>query len=114
MGRTLLAVAAICAAAFSAPSEGEAQTRGLGRLIGSITSDAGAPLEGAVVRITVADGAIEGRTDGNGRWTVVGVGKGQFTVEFSKDGFETKRVKLTVERESMQPAPIKISLKKSA
>jgi hypothetical protein len=91
-----------------------AQSRGLGRLNGTVTSEGGEPIAGAVVKVTFGSDELEGKSDSTGKWAVAGIGKGQFTAEFSKDGFETKRVKLVVEKEVMQSEPIKISLKKSA
>jgi hypothetical protein len=90
-----------------------AQMRGLGRLNGTITSEAGEPLAGVVVKVVAGSDELEGRSDTSGKWAVSGVGKGKFTAEFSKDGFETKRVNLVVEKEVMQSEPIKVSLKKS-
>ena len=55
-----------------------------------------------------------GKSDGTGKWAVSGLGKGQFFAEFSKAGFETKRVRLVIEKESMSSEPIKIALKKAA
>jgi hypothetical protein len=89
-----------------------AQTRGLGRLNGTVTSEAGEPIAGAVVKVVAGSDELEGKSDNSGRWAVSGVGKGKFTAEFSKDGFETKRINLVVEKEVMQSEPIKVSLKK--
>jgi hypothetical protein len=90
-----------------------AQTRGLGRLNGTITSEAGEPIAGVVVKVAVGSDELEGKSDTSGKWAVSGVGKGKFTAEFIKDGFETKRVNLVLEKEVMQSEPIKVSLKKS-
>ncbi|HEU4693339.1 MAG TPA: carboxypeptidase-like regulatory domain-containing protein [Vicinamibacterales bacterium] len=92
---------------------GSAQSRGLGRISGTISSEAGEPLVGAAVKIEIGSDALEGKSDGAGKWAVSGLGKGQFVAEFSKDGFETKRVRLVIEKESMSSDPIKIALKKS-
>lgn len=89
-----------------------AQTRGLGRLNGTITSEAGEPLAGVVVKVVAGPDELEGKSDNSGKWAVSGVGKGKFTAEFSKDGFETKRINLVVEKEVMQSEPIKVSMKK--
>jgi hypothetical protein len=110
----LAVVSGIAALAVLSGQHVAAQSRGLGRLNGTITSEAGEPLAGVVVKVAFGSDELEGKSDNSGKWVVSGIGKGQFTAEFSKDGFETKRIKLVVEREVMQSEPIKISLKKVA
>lgn len=90
-----------------------AQSRGLGRISGTVSSESGDPIVGAAVKIAIGSDALESKSDGAGKWAVSGLGKGQFFAEFSKDGFETKRVRLVIEKESMSSDPIKIALKKS-
>ena len=91
-----------------------AQSRGLGRINGTVTSEAGEPIVGVSVKVEIGNDALEGKSDNSGKWAVSGLGKGQFFAEFSKTGFETKRVRLLIEKETMSSEPIKISLKKSA
>jgi hypothetical protein len=115
MRKTRYAVACgITALALWSGQHVTAQSRGLGRLNGTITSESGEPLAGVVVKVSAGSDELEGKSDNSGKWAVAGIGKGQFTAEFSKDGFETKRIKLVVEREVMQSEPIKVSLKKVA
>jgi hypothetical protein len=90
-----------------------AQTRGLGRLNGTITSDSGEPVPGVVVKVAAGGDELEGKSDNSGKWAISGVGKGKFTAEFTKDGFETKKINLVIEKEVMQSEPIKVSMKKS-
>jgi hypothetical protein len=90
-----------------------AQSRGLGRISGTVSSESGDPIVGAAVKIEIGSDALESKSDGAGKWAVSGLGRGQFFAEFSKDGFETKRVRLVIEKESLSSDPIKIALKKS-
>jgi carboxypeptidase family protein len=90
-----------------------AQSRGLGRISGTVSSESGEPIAGAAVKVEIGADALEGKSDGSGKWAVSGLGKGQFFMEISKDGFETKRVRLVIEKESMSSDPIKVALKKS-
>lgn len=106
-------IVGIAAAAVLSGQQATAQTRGLGRLNGTVTSEAGEPIPGAVVKVVIGGDELEGKSDNSGRWAVSGIGKGKFTAEFSKDGFETKRVNLVVEKEVMQSEPIKVSMKKT-
>jgi hypothetical protein len=97
----------------SGPSE--AQMRGLGRINGTAVDDAGEPVADVVIRIGFTDGSkLEGKSDGKGNWAVAGLGKGEFPVSFTKDGFETKRVKVVIEKELSKTQPIKITMKKGA
>ena len=90
-----------------------AQSRGLGRISGTVSSESGEPIVGAFVKVEVGSDALQSKSDGSGKWAISGLGKGQFFAEFSKDGFETKRVRLLIEKESMASEAIKIALKKS-
>src|SRR5687767_6942915 len=109
---TVLALVALVAVSGGRAT---AQSRGLGSLNGSVTSDAGEPVGGVLVKLPMPDGsAIEAKTDNSGKWNVNGVGKGEFHMVIYKEGFTTKTVKLVVEKESMRPEPIKIMLKKGA
>jgi hypothetical protein len=112
--RVIVTLGVIALVAVLTAHHASAQARGLGRLNGTIMSEAGEPIVGAVIKVEIGSDALEGKSDNAGKWAVMGLGKGQFVAEFSKAGFETKRVRLVVEKESLQPEPIKIALKKSA
>lgn len=108
----LTALAALAVIAAAAPGA-RAQSRGLGTLNGVITSEQGQPVESASVKVYLSGGdAIETKTNDSGKWNLIGVGKGEFQVEFIKDGFATKRVKVVVDKEAMRTEPIKTAMKK--
>jgi hypothetical protein len=109
--------AALAIAAFVAMSGGHAaaQSRGLGALAGTVTSEGGEPLGGVLVKLPLPDGsALEAKTDDSGKWNVNGVGKGEFHMVLYKDGWAAKTVKLIVEKETMRPEPVKIVLSKKS
>jgi len=115
MQRTIAAVALVGAIALtSVPAT--AQTRGLGVLAGTVTSeDGGEPVAGVLVKVPMKDGsAVEAKTDDSGKWNMSGIGKGEFHMIVYKEGWAAKTVKLVVEKETMRPEPIKISIKKGA
>src|SRR5215211_9243802 len=115
MQRTIAAVALVGAIALtSVPAT--AQTRGLGVLAGMITAeDGGAPVGGVLVKVPMKDGsAVEAKTDDSGKWNMSGIGKGEFHMIVYKEGWAAKTVRLVVEKETMRPEPIKISIKKGA
>jgi hypothetical protein len=93
---------------------GSAQTRGMGRINGVVTESDGATAVGdvAVKTTTSAGTPIEGKTDPKGGWMLPGIGKGVWTVEFSKTGYVVLKAKVTVEQESLRSEPIKLTLKK--
>ncbi len=108
VGFTLAAVVTLSGAAA-------AQSRGLGLLNGTVTSEAGEPVPGVTVKLPLADGsAVEVKTNDSGKWVLSGVGKGEFLMQVYKEGYAAKTVKVIVEKETMRPEPIKISIKKGA
>jgi hypothetical protein len=92
-----------------------AQTRGLGVLNGTVTSEAGEPVSGVLIKLPLSDGnSVEAKTDDSGKWIVSGIGKGEFHMVVYKEGWAAKTVKVVVEKETMRPEPIKITIKKGA
>jgi hypothetical protein len=91
-----------------------AQARGMGRFAGVVVDDSGAPVEG--VQITAkhdsSTGVMELKSDAKGSWTVAGIGKGVWMVEFRKPGFAPKAAKVILERELDKVPAIKLELKK--
>ncbi len=112
--RWALTVAGVALLATLTTQGVTAQSRGLGRINGTVLSESGEPIAGATVKVEIGSDALEGKSDSSGKWAVSGLGKGQFFAEFSKSGYETKRVRLMVEKETINSDPIKIALKKSA
>ena len=92
-----------------------AQARGMGRVTGVVVDDGGAPVAAVEIKTATAAGAvIECQSDANGKWTLTGIGRGEWIVTFTKSGFTTKRIKAIVEREIDRSEPIKITLNKGA
>jgi hypothetical protein len=105
---------AVAIVAVSA-SAGLAQSRGLGRVTGVVLDDSGAPVANVEIKTTTLGGnAIQCQSDAKGKWTLGGVGRGEWIVSFTKAGFETKRIKAIIEREIDRSEPVKITLKKGA
>jgi hypothetical protein len=93
----------------------DAQMRGIGRINGFVVDDGGAPIEGVTVRTATSGGdLIEAQTDAKGKWTLPGIGRGEWLVTALKPGFTAKRLKVVVEREIDRTQDIKITLPKSA
>jgi hypothetical protein len=113
--KTLGWVAVVLGLLVIATDAPQAQMRGLGRINGTVLDDTGAPVGDAVIKIGFTDGTkIEGKSDAKGNWALAGLGRGEFPVSFEKNGFETKRVKVVIEKELAKTQPIKITMKKGA
>lgn len=104
-----------CAAAvLLMGSAGLAQSRGLGRFAGVVVDETGAPVEGVKVtaKHETTGGAMEFSSDDKGSWTVAGVGKGVWVVEFRKPGYAPKAAKVILETELARVPAIKMEMKK--
>lgn len=93
----------------------QAQIRGLGRINGVVEDDGGAPVQDVVVKVGFRDGSkVERKSDASGNWEIAGLGRGEFPVSFEKPGFQTKSVKVVIEKELARTQPITITMKKGA
>jgi len=109
-----LRLVVLCAAVMCLATAASAQTRGMGRLQGVVLDESGNAVADVIVRTaTSAGNLIETTTDASGKWTLGGVGKGEWLVTFLKPGFGPKRLRATVERELERTDPIKITMAKS-
>ena len=92
--------------------------RGSGRVGGFVLDDAsGQPLEGVVVKATLATsgnrGPDQGKSKKNGEWAVGGVSRGDWAIDFSKEGYEPRSISVQISEGSRIP-PMEIRLKKKA
>ncbi|MGI8946799.1 MAG: tetratricopeptide repeat protein [Ornithinimicrobium sp.] len=92
--------------------------RGMGRVGGFVLDEeTGQPLEGVVVKATLPTagdrGPGETKSKKNGEWAVGGVARGEWAVDFSKDGYETRRISIGITEMGRIP-PMEIKLKKKA
>lgn len=112
MGRVLLMGLVIVGLASGVAN---AQSRGMGRLTGVVVDDSGTPVADVAVKTATSNGAaIDCVSDASGKWTLTGIGRGEWIVSFTKSGFSTKRIKAIVEREIDRSELIKITLNKGA
>lgn len=109
-----MAAAFVCAVYLSS-ADLVAQQRGLGAVTGVVSSEAGEPVSGASVKFVLPNGeTIDGKSDSLGKWRVGGLGRGEWKVMFSAEGFATRVMKFMVERETLNGGePVKIVLKKA-
>ncbi|MDQ3489042.1 MAG: tetratricopeptide repeat protein [Acidobacteriota bacterium] len=91
--------------------------RGSGRVGGFVLDDAtGQPIEGVVVKATLPTSGNRGPGDSkskkNGEWAVGGVSRGEWALDFSKDGYETRSITIGITETGRIP-PMEVRLKKS-
>jgi len=112
------AIGLVCAAALlaSTPIDVGAQMRGLGRIAGKVTDEAGAPLGGVSIRAKLAgySGEIESTSDDSGAWAVSGLARGEWDVSFEKPGYVPRRAKVTLPVELARVPPVNIALRKAS
>ena len=87
---TALSVAALLALSLSAPLEAQ-DWSGRGRLNGSVTDEAGKPIEGANIKLRHEDvpenGPADLKTDKKGKWSYLGLLGGNWTVTVTAEGY---------------------------
>lgn len=93
----LLITAAICAFAVNAGAATLAAQPSTGTVTGVIVDDSGAPVAAAMVTLTTGSGAgSEVQTGANGRFSIVDVPPGRFTLTVTARGFAAQRLAGTV------------------
>lgn len=85
---------------------------GRGRLQGMIKDPEGQPVEGAKITLTLNDkGPAPILTDKKGRWSMLGLATGNWTIVIEKEGFKTSEGAAKVISEGVGPTtPIQITL----
>jgi tetratricopeptide (TPR) repeat protein len=114
-----IAVASVIAAMLAAgPAVGLAQEwRGMGRVAGKVVDESGQPLEGVTIKAALPSagngGPGELKTNKKGEWAIGGISRGNWSLDFAKQGYETKSVSVSISEASRIP-PMTIELKKAA
>ena len=91
--------------------------RGMGRVGGKVVDEeTGKPLDGVAVKgmlPTSGNRGPESKSNSKGEWAVGGVASGNWAIDFSKDGYETKSITIQISESGRIP-PMEIKLKKKA
>jgi predicted Zn-dependent protease len=92
-----------------------AQSRGQGHMAGVVKDDSGHPVEGVAVKAMKAGekDVFTDKTNKKGEWAINGIGSGQWNLDFSKDGYETRQMTVPFSEVSRIP-PMNIAIKKAA
>ena len=102
---------------LAAPTAVAAQDwRGVGRIQGVVTDEAGQPIEGATLKAQCADrgGGTTITSDKKGQWVLGGVVGCNWAFDISAPGYETRQIAIRLPGESARLAPVKVPLKKGA
>jgi hypothetical protein len=112
MKKLILAALVVAAAASSA----DAQIRGMGRIRGTVVDEGGSPLSDVVVtaKLSGRTGDIGAKSDNKGVWTVGGMARGEWQVDFEKAGYTDRHAKVTLEVEIARVPAIAVTMKKGA
>jgi tetratricopeptide (TPR) repeat protein len=108
----LLAVYASLALAASALAQ---DWKGMGRLEGRVTDEAGAPLVEATVKLELPErgGGAAVRTDRKGRWVLGGIAAGTWNIDVEAEGFTSRRLSVRLPSEASRLAPIEVKLNRA-
>ncbi len=95
-----LILSTLCVSLWLVGTAAAQEWRGQGRLAGKVTDESGAPLEGVVIRATLPAsgnrGPGEQKTNAKGDWSLGGIARGTWALDFVKEGYETRSVSVPV------------------
>jgi tetratricopeptide (TPR) repeat protein len=79
--------------------------KGKGRLGGTVTDEAGQPLEGVTVKLfhAAANGGLTVTTDKNGKWLAAWIRSGSWDVDFAKVGYAPKKISANISESKKNP-----------
>jgi tetratricopeptide (TPR) repeat protein len=91
--------------------------RGMGRVAGKVVDEGGRPVEGVTVKAVLPSagnaGPGEQKTNKKGEWALGGIARGEWALDFSKEGFQTQSISVSISEVSRIP-PMTVALKKAA
>jgi predicted Zn-dependent protease len=106
-------IAAVMAISLSAPAL--AQSRGSGHMAGVVKDESGQPVEGVQVK-AVKQGekdVLTDKTNKKGEWAFNGLASGQWNLDFTKQGFETRSITVPFSENADHTPPMMIDIKKA-
>jgi predicted Zn-dependent protease len=107
------AAAIVLALVLAAPAW--AQSRGAGHMAGVVKDESGSPVEGVQVKAVKAGekDVFTDKTNKKGEWALNGLASGQWNLDFSKDGYDTRQLTVPFSETSRVP-PMNVAIKKAA
>lgn len=96
----------------AAPAFAQDWRGGTGRLEGKVVDPDGNPVPSAVVKLDLPGrGGTELKVDKKGKWAILGLASGQWSVDVTAEGYVPKRLSATVMQEQRVP-PIVVTLER--
>jgi tetratricopeptide (TPR) repeat protein len=86
---------------------GAQEWRGMGRIAGKVVDDSGKPIADVTVKAMLPSAGNQGpqsKSNARGDWTVAGVSRGEWALDFIKEGYETKSVSVSLAEGQRIPA----------
>ncbi len=90
--------------------------RGMGRVGGKVVDDNGQPVPGVTIKAALpraGNRGPENTSNARGEWAVGGIASGEWSLDFIKDGYETRSITVSVTQGSRLP-PMEVRLEKAA
>jgi len=91
--------------------------KGLGRLDGRVTDEAGSPLADVTVKLALpsrGSGGTSMKTDKKGRWAVGGIAAGSWSIDFTAAGFAPKAISVNLPSEGTRVPTVETRLEREA
>jgi predicted Zn-dependent protease len=90
-----------------------AQVRGEGRVAGKVVDDKGQPVQDVQVKATMTGQTqpVQTKSNKKGEWAINGLAGGEWTIEFTKEGFDPQSGKVTLD-EANRPPDITVTMPK--
>jgi predicted Zn-dependent protease len=88
----------------------------MGRVAGTVVDESGKPIEGVTVKAMLPSAGNQGpqsKSNRNGEWAVAGISRGEWAIDFVKEGFDTRSVAVSISEYTRIP-PMKVEMKKAA
>ena len=115
--RILKLIGSFAVVLLIAPTVSAQEWRGMGRVGGKVVDEeTGKPLDGVEVKAMLATAQNRGpqsKSNGKGDWAIGGVASGNWAIDFSKDGYETRSITVQISESGRIP-PMEIKMKKKA
>src|SRR5688572_9753174 len=84
-----------------------AQVRGEGRITGKIVDEQGQPITDAAITATKKDAQgqppVQAKSNNKGEWSLNQLALGEWTIEFSKEGFQSQKGTVTLDESGNSP-----------
>jgi len=112
---THISTVALAFVLFLAAGAAAQDWRGMGRLSGKVTDDAGAPVDGVTVKAVrgESNAGPTVKTNKKGEWILAGINFGSWAIDFEKDGYDPVKKSASVQEHSSNP-PLNVTMKKAA